>query len=191
VENGEKIAPPIVWDKKTSDKVTPSDICKAQKYKTTHNTDYSIIVTEKGITKKDSNNGKFGEREGIKLVHPSAAVDIAKWFRGFIIEKAKQTNSAKDRDSKQARLYEYLKSPEYARTIEAVRNAELKLDDLQRREENYHTDTWNARKKLIEEIRRNGETNQHKINDIMLAQPSEDSKEDSDKGREDNSSFQQ
>jgi len=71
-ENGEKIAPPIVWDRKTSDKVTPSDICKAKQYKTTHNTDYSIIVTEKGITKKDSNNRMFGERDRIKLVHPTA-----------------------------------------------------------------------------------------------------------------------
>jgi len=126
VENREKIAPPIVWDRKTSDKVTPLDICKAKKYKTIHNTDYSIIVTEKGITRKDSNNTSFGEREGIFLVHPTAVIEIARLFRSFIIDKAKQISSNKDRTSKQAKLYEYLKSSEYARTIETTRIANLK-----------------------------------------------------------------
>jgi hypothetical protein len=63
IENGEKIAPPIVWDRKMGDKVTNEDINKAKKYRTKHNTDFSIIVTEKGITRKDSNNTSFwGER---------------------------------------------------------------------------------------------------------------------------------
>jgi hypothetical protein len=77
-ENGEKTAPPIVWDRKTPDKITPKDICKAKNYKTNHNTDYSVIVTERGITTKDSHNTVFGMREGIYLVHPTAVVDIAR-----------------------------------------------------------------------------------------------------------------
>jgi len=188
VENGEKIAPPIVWDRKTSDKVTPSDICKAKIYRTTHNTDYSIIVTENGITRKDSNNTSFGEREGIFLLHPTAVIEIARLFRSFIIDKAKQTSSNKDRTSKQAKLYEYLKSSEYARTIETTRNAKMKLDDLQRKEEEYHKTTWNNRKNLIDEWRIIGEKNQQKINDIMQDQTSEDSKDDSNKKEEDYSS---
>jgi hypothetical protein len=167
VQNGEKIAPPIVWDRKTSDKVTPLDICKAKKYKTIHNTDYSIIVTEKGITRKDSNNTHFGEREGIYLVHPTAVVEIARIFRNIIIDKAKQTSSNKDRTSKQAKLYEHLKSSEYARTIETTRIASMKLDDLQRREEEYHKTTWKNRKNLIDELRTIGEKNQQDINDII------------------------
>lgn len=189
-ENGKKVMPPIVWDRKTSDKVTPLDICKAKKYKTIHNTDYSIIVTEKGITKKDSNNRMFGERDGIKLVHPDAVVDMARIFRSVIIDKAKQTSSNKDRTSKEAKLYEYLKSSGYARTIEAARNAETKLDDLQRKEEKYHKDTWNERKKLMDERRNLSETNQQKINEIMLPEENKDSKDSDsvDKMEEDNSS---
>src|SRR5205807_2959351 len=105
--------------------------CKAKEYKTIHNTDYSIIVTEKGITKKDSNNEMFGERDGIKLVHPIAVVDMARIFRSIIIDKAKQTSSNKDRTSKEAKLYEYLKSSEYARAVEWERKATMSLDDLQ------------------------------------------------------------
>ena len=184
VENREKFAPPIVWDRKTSDKVTPSDICKAKQYKTTHNTGYSIIVTEKGITMKDSNNRMFGERDGIKLVHPTAVVDMARIFRSVIIDKAKQISSNKDRTSKEAKLYEYLKSSEYARPVEWERNATLGLDDLQRKEEDYHKTTLKNRKKLVDELRNIGEQKLQKINDIMRHQMSEDSKDDSNKKEE-------
>ncbi len=183
VENREKIAPPIVWDRKTSDKVTPSDICKAKQYKTTHNTDYSIIVTQ-DITMKDSNNRMFGERDGIKLVHPTAVVDMARIFRSVIIDKAKQTSSNKDRTSKEAKLYEYLKSSEYARAVEWERKATMSLDDLQRKEVDYHETTWKNRKKLVDELRKIGEQKQQKINDIMRSETGEDSKDDSNKKEE-------
>lgn len=182
-ENGEKIVPPIVWDRKTSDKVTPKDICKAKNYKTKHNTDYSVIVTESGITTKDSHNTVFGMREGIYLVHPTAVVDIARIFRSFIIESAKLSKSNKGRTSKHARLYDYLKSPEYARTIEMTRDANTKLDELQRKEENYHKETWTSRKKFLDEWRKICEQNQQKINDI-IQDTSEDSQDEDKKGEE-------
>jgi hypothetical protein len=180
VENGRKIAPPIVWDNKEAAKVTPLDILKAKNYKVIHNTDYSIIVTEKGITTKDSNNMMFGEREDIKLVHPEAVIDIARIFRSFIIDNAKLTSSNKDRTSKEARLYEYLKSSEYGRTIETMKEAKMKLDELQRREEKYHKETlWKNRTEIIEAWIRIVEQNQKKIDDVMGDQTNGDSKDDS------------
>jgi len=101
-------------------------------------------VTEKGITTKDSHNTIFGMREGIYLVHPTAVIDIARIFRSFIIDKAKQISSNRDRTSKRVRVYEYLKSAEYGRTIETMREGKIKLDDLQRKEEKYHNETWNS-----------------------------------------------
>jgi hypothetical protein len=186
-ENREKIAPPIVWDRKLVNTITGAHICQAKGYKTTHDTDYSIIVTEKGITKKDSDNSLIGSREGIWLIHPTMVVEIAKIFRNFIMESAKQTISNKDRASKQAKLYNYLKSPEFARAMQATRNASSKLDDLQREEEKDHKRTWYNRKKLIDEWRTICEYNQQKINDIMQDTTNEDS-QDEDKEEEDYSS---
>lgn len=171
-ENGEKIAPSIVWDRKLVDTISSAHICQAKRYKTTHNTDYSIIVTEKGITKKDSDNSLIGSREGIWLVHPTMVVEIAKIFRNFITESVKQRCSNKDRTSKQARLYEYLKSSEYGRTIETMKETKMKLDDLQRREENYHKDIWKNRNGFIEAWSRIVEHNQKKIDDVMRDQTS-------------------
>ena len=62
---GEKIATPIVYDKKMASEVTASDIAKAKRYRIIHNTDHSIIVT------KDIKGKRFTEeRDGILLVHP-------------------------------------------------------------------------------------------------------------------------
>jgi hypothetical protein len=140
-------------------------------------------VTEKGITMNDSNNRMFGERDGIKLVHPTAVVDMARIFRSVIIDKAKQTSSNKDRTSKEAKLYDYLKSSEYARSVEWERKATSSLEDLQRKEVDYHKTTWKNSEKLVDELRNIGEQKQQKINDIMRDQTSEDSKDEQKGGR--------
>lgn len=157
---------------------------KAKKYKTTHNTDFSIIVTEKGITKKDSNNTLIGTREGILLVHPAIVVEIAKLLRSFIIESAKQTSGNKGRTSKQAKLYNHLTSPEYARTIRAIKDAKWSLDELQRREEDHHKTTWTTRRKVTDEVFKIAERNQQIINDIIQDRTTEPSKDDSNKKEE-------
>jgi hypothetical protein len=151
MENGEKITPPIVWDRKTGDKVSKVDIDKAKRYKTIHHTDFCVIVTTRGITKNDSNNSLIGKREGILLVHPSIVVEIARLLRSFIIKMAKQKRSNNAKTSKQVKLYDHLTSEVYAITIETRKDKKLKLDELQRLEEEYHKKTWKARKKLGED----------------------------------------
>jgi len=49
----------------------------------------------------------------------------------------------------------------------------MKLDDLQRKEEDYHKTTWNTRKKSIDEWFKIGEWNQQIINDIIQDQTCE------------------
>ena len=169
-ENGEKIAPPIAWDRKTGDSVTTEDIEKAKKYKTIHNTDYSIIVTAKGITKRDSNHTLIGTREGIYLVHPTIVVEIAKLIRSFIIRMAKTTISNKERASKQDKLFEWMTSVEYARTIGQIREIKSDLDDYQRKEEEYHKKLWHKRKNKIREWYKIDELNQKIIDRIVNRQ---------------------
>jgi hypothetical protein len=161
-EAGECIGIPIVYDRKTGDNITKLDIVKAKNYKTVHNTDHCLIVTEKGI--KD--NRLTEEREGVLLVHPSIVIDIAKRIRSFIIEASKQTKNNIDRDSKQSKLYEYLTSQEYDRDSKAKLETRSKLDDLQRKEEDYHRTIWNRRKEFIEKWSDLDRKNENLINDI-------------------------
>jgi hypothetical protein len=64
-EAGECIPIPIVYDRKTGDNITKLDIIKAKNYKTVHNTDHCLIVTEKGI--KDNQRMRKGDIHSVDL----------------------------------------------------------------------------------------------------------------------------
>ena len=155
-------------------------LTKQKDYKIIHNTDFSVIVTSKDITEKDSNNTLIGTREGILLVHPSIVVEICKLLRSFIIEMAKHRRSNNGRASKQAKLYDHVTSAEYARAIKTAKAMKASLDEQQRREENYHKEMWRERKKFIEEWSRADEINQQIIDDIIQDKPGGQSEDNLD-----------
>jgi len=138
---------PIVYDNKQAESVTSKDIEKAKKYKDVHATDYVIIVSS-NLPKKDVRNGLFGEKEGILLCHPSIVVDVAKQIRRAIVEICKQSESRKDRENKESKLYNYIKSSEFAATLETLHDIYQKAADLQDSEEKAHTRLWKERRKL-------------------------------------------
>lgn len=178
-ETGERVPIPIVYDKKMGKLVTPSDLVKAKNYKMIHNTNHCLIVTE-DIKRNDlkRSRSKFSEeREGVLLVHPLAIVDIAKRIRSFLIENTKQTKNNNGRDSKQSKLYDYLTSAEYSRDMQIILEAKSKLDELQRKEEDYHRTTWSKRKDFIEKWFDVDHKNDRIIDDITQ----EDQSSDADK----------
>jgi len=138
---------PIVYDNKQSDNVTSKDIEKAKGYKDVHATDYVIIVSS-NLPKKDVKNGLFGERDGILLCHPTIVVAIAKQIRRAIIEISKQSESRIDREAKESKLYDYIRSQEFAGTVEKLHDIYQKMADLQDNEEKAHGRLWRERKKL-------------------------------------------
>lgn len=142
---------PIVYDNKQADKVTSKDIEKAKKYKAVHATDYVIIVSS-NLPKKDVKSGLFGERDGILLCHPTIVVDVAKQIRRAIIEISKQSESRRDRESKESKLYDYIRSQEFAATVEKLRDIYRKMADLQDNEEKAHGRLWKERKKMQSQI---------------------------------------
>ncbi len=142
---------PIIYDNKQAESVTAKDIEKAKKYKEVHSTDYVIIVSC-NLPKKDVKNGLFGEKEGILLCHPSIVIDVARQIRRAIIEISKQSDSKKDRDNKQSKLYDYIKSTEFTATVEKLHEIYQKAADLQDHEERAHEGLWKQRKKLQSQI---------------------------------------
>ena len=142
---------PIVYDNKQAESVTAKDIEKAKKYKDVHATDYVIIVSS-NLPKKDVKNGLFGEKEGILLCHPCIVVDVAKQIRRAIIEIGKQSESRKDRENKESKLYDYIRSSEFTSTVEKLHDIYQKAADLQDSEEKAHTRLWRERRKLQSQI---------------------------------------
>lgn len=141
------IETPIVYDNKQANAVTNKDIEKAKKYKDVHMTDYVIIVS-RNLPKKEVKNGLFGEKEGILLCHPCIVVEVAKQIRRAVIEISKQSESKKDREAKESKLYDYIRSQEFACTVEKLHNVYQKMGDLQDHEEKAHGKLWKERKKL-------------------------------------------
>jgi hypothetical protein len=142
---------PIVFDNKQAESVTAKDIEKAKKYKEVHGTDYVIIVS-RNLPKKDIKNGFFGEKEGILLCHPCILPDVVRQIRRAIIEISKQSGSRKDRESKESKLYDYIRSSDFSSTVEKLHDIYQKAADLQDHEEKAHEGLWKQRKKLQSDI---------------------------------------
>jgi hypothetical protein len=86
---------------------------------------------------------------------------------------AKLRRSNDDRASKQAKLYDYLTSAEYARAIKTAKAMKASLEEQQRREENYHKEMSRERKKFIEEWSKADELNQQIIYEIIQNETNE------------------
>ena len=135
---------PIVYDNKQAETVTAKDIEKAKKYKDVHATDYVIIVS-RNLPKKEVKNGLFGEKEGILLCHPCIVSDVVRQIRRAIIEINKQSGSRKDRENKESKLYDYIRSSDFTSTVEKLHDIYQKAADLQDHEEKAHEGLWKQR----------------------------------------------
>lgn len=138
---------PIVYDNKQANTVTKKDIEKAKNYKKIHGTDYVIIVSS-NLPKKDIKNGLYGEKEGILLAHPSIIVEVVKQIRKAVIEIHRQSESKKDREVKESRLYDYIRGQEFTNNLEALHDIYQKMVELQDREEKAHQRLWKERRTM-------------------------------------------
>ena len=153
MENGEKIATQILWDRKTGN-ITPLDIKKAKRYKEKYNTDYCILVSSKPIAAKYCKNGTEGligrSDNGFMLLHKSIAVEMAE-VRNFIIKETRLVKNNNGRTSKQSELYDYMTSPERLRKIKGIRKNKEDLEDLIRKQMEYNIEKWKKQGELIKE----------------------------------------
>jgi hypothetical protein len=141
---------PIVYDNKEAKAITKHDVDKAKSYKDFHKTGYVLIVSDN--LPSEIKNGYFGEKDGVFLVHRRIVVEVARTIRNAIIEIDMQTESAKDRGTKESKLYNYIKGQDFARKVERLLMVHLKLQEFQEKEENAHNRLWKDRKSLYSEM---------------------------------------
>jgi hypothetical protein len=142
---------PIVYDNKQAKSVTKRDIEKAKNYQKKYETNYVIIVSP-NLPKKDVKNRLFGEKDGVLLAHPSIVVEVVKQIRRAIIEICKQAESSKNRQAKEAKLYDYVKSQTFTSNIGRLYTIYKDMADLQNKEEQAHERLWKDRKTIQEEL---------------------------------------
>lgn len=131
---------PIVYDNKEVAKVAKKEIEKQQYYKEHEHTDHLLIVSPnlpKGIKNKI-----WGRKDGILLVRRDIAVEVAQYLRAAIIEISRSSDSRKNQETKQARIYDYITSREFGRKIESLERDNSELTKLQNDEEKDHHKMW-------------------------------------------------
>jgi hypothetical protein len=151
--SGMIIDTPIVYDNKEAESITPADIVKAKKYQQIHATKYVILVSTK-LPKRDAKSGLLGDKDGIYLVHPSILLAFVKYLRETIIELSIMSNSGRDRDSKEALVYEYIRSAEFMSRMERISKIQNRFGESQDKEIKDHEKMWRLRKQCLNELER-------------------------------------
>jgi hypothetical protein len=103
----------IVYDNKCASTVTNHDIEKAQRYKKIHNTNHVIIVSS-NLPKREVKNGFIGQKDGIKLIHPSIIIEVVRQIRQEIIKISNYAKSKIERESKEAEIYDFITSDNFS-----------------------------------------------------------------------------
>jgi hypothetical protein len=142
----------IVYDNKEVARVTQKEIKKQQHYKDTEGTDYLLVVSP-NIPKKIKNR-ILGTQDGILLVRRDIAVEIAGYLRNAIIEISKSTESKRDLETKQARVYDYITNREFTRKIEGLDKIYSDMVGIQKEEEKDHQTMWKKQWSLYEQMRK-------------------------------------
>ncbi len=147
---GRALQKAIIYDNKEGESVTKKDLQKAKGYRSIHGTNYVIIVSSN--LPKSVENRLCGEKEGILLIHPSIVAEVSRQIRSGIIEIAKQSGSKVDRETKEKKLYDYVRSHEFSGRVETISSVYHRMSDLQDREERAHRRLWKDRKEIQREL---------------------------------------
>lgn len=147
--SGALIKVPIVYDNKEVAKVTKKEIEKQQYYKEHEQTDHLLVVSP-NLPK----NAVWGSKEGILLVRRDVVRAVAEFLRLTIIEISKSSDSRKNQDTKQARVYDYIKSREFGRKLESLEKDDSDMMKLQKKEVKDHQILWKKRSEIMEKSRK-------------------------------------
>jgi hypothetical protein len=114
---------------------------------------FSFLLIISPHLPKDTKNGIWGRKDGISLVRRDIAVEVAQYLRCAIIEMSKiemskSSDSKKNQETKQARIYDYVTSREFGRKIESLERDNSEMMKLQNKEEKDHQTMWKKRKAM-------------------------------------------
>jgi hypothetical protein len=151
--SGELLETTIGYDNKEAATITAKDIEKAKKDKESLGTDYFIIV---GNLPKENAKKElyYAEKDGILLVNPDIIVAVAGIIRRAIIEISKQSSSKQDKETKQAKVYDYVRGRDFNRQIESICVIHDDMSKLQDKEEKDHKTLWKKREELHKQLRK-------------------------------------
>jgi hypothetical protein len=147
--NGESAeAGRIIYESKDTQDWSERFIAQAKEDYELYQTRHAIVVSR--VLPKDEKG--FCVRDGVPVVHPANAVDLARLIRGFVVDVRRAGLSREDVDHKTEELYAYISGSEFQRRISGIVDKSGKLRDLLRKERQNHARIWTKRQQMYDDL---------------------------------------
>ena len=165
--DGSASAGVIVYECKDTQAWSNGFLEQARKEGLTHKTPYLVIISRAF----PRNEKILCVRDGVVVVHPSRAVDLAHVMRRMVAEVYRASLTAAGQVAKSAELYEYLSSTEFRQSFDALSGSSECLAELLGKEKKWHEQTWAKRQAIYDDIGRKTASVDTRIRTIIEKQP--------------------
>lgn len=140
VRDGGRPCGRIVYESKNVKNFLSAYVDTARGYRTQYDTRYVVIVT----TAFPAGERDFCARDGILLVHPMKVEYLADVIRASLVELARMAVAGTERESKAAKLLDYVTSDEFKERIRVLLDVVDDLRNLQAEERKRHEYVWGS-----------------------------------------------
>jgi hypothetical protein len=113
------------------------DLQKAKRDKKKFELDHFIIVSH-NLPKRGRGSQFYGEKDGIHILHPDIVASVASIMREASIEISRQLGSMIDQQTKEAKIFDLIRSQEFNRDIEAICEIHQKISNLHKKDRKQH-----------------------------------------------------
>lgn len=145
IKNNRKVCGKIVYDTRNRNAWNPSFATKLRDDMVSEKADHAVLTT----SKFPSGTQQVHLCEGVIACNPARAVAIAEILRIEIIRGYGQRVSAEDRETKTAKLYDFVASDEFGKLLGSVASNDEKLLQLDEDERRAHGTMWEKRGRLL------------------------------------------
>jgi hypothetical protein len=121
---------------------------QARREGATHKTPYLVIITRAF----PRNEKTLCVRDGVVIVHPSRAIELAHIMRRMVQEIHRVALTAEGKALKDAELYAYLTSADFRQAFDGLATSSDKLADLLVKERRWHEQSWARRQAIHNEL---------------------------------------
>ncbi|MFH1750820.1 MAG: DUF2130 domain-containing protein [Candidatus Micrarchaeota archaeon] len=157
----------IVYEIKNVQNWAASFIKRAKEYRGMYHTRHILIVT----TAFPVNQKHFCIKDGICIVSPLNFIYLAELIRNSIIEIAKLKGSEEEKEFKMKILYEYLREGEFKEKIGDISEKVAFLEDILRKEEDYHNKKWEQEREAQRKIREGATKIGSRVESLLVDKP--------------------
>ena len=127
------------------------DLEKAKRDKKKFELDHFIIVS-RNLPKRGCPSQFYAEKEGIHILHPDIVAPVVSIMRQASIEISRQSGSMLDQQTKEAKIFDLVRSREFNTDIEAICEIHQKISNHHKKDRKHHETSWREEEKIQKDL---------------------------------------